>query len=229
MKLQLALVAAALSLGSSVFASSTLKITEVHSTGSSNSTYQADWFELTNFGSTSVDLTGWRMDDNSGSFAGGSVALRGVSSIAPGQSIVFLEGGSSSSGDATLGSAFKSAWFGSNVPSTLTLGFYGGSGVGLSASSDQVNVYNSSNATPVAAVWFGSATSGFTFDNLAGLDGVTTQLTQLSVLGVNGAFKSVTGNEVGSPGQIPEPSTYAAIVGAVALAFSAYRRQRAAA
>ena len=64
-------------------------ITEVSPTGSSAS-YGADWFELTNTGSSALDITGWKMDDNSNSFAA-SVALRGVTSIAAGQSVVFLE------------------------------------------------------------------------------------------------------------------------------------------
>ena len=40
-------------------------VSEVAPWGSSNTPYAADWFELTNTGSTGVDLTGWTMDDNS--------------------------------------------------------------------------------------------------------------------------------------------------------------------
>ena len=43
---------------------------------------------------------------------------------------------------------------------------------------------------------FGAATTGFTFDNTAGLASVTT----LSATGVNGAFLAPDGIETGSPG-----------------------------
>jgi P pilus assembly chaperone PapD len=56
-------------------------ISEVNPTGSSTTTYAADWFELTNTGAYAVDISGWKMDDNSNAFAS-AVALRGVTSIA---------------------------------------------------------------------------------------------------------------------------------------------------
>ena len=52
--------------------------------------YAADWFEVTNTGTTAVDITGWKIDDNSNAF-GSAVALRGVTSIAAGKSAVFFE------------------------------------------------------------------------------------------------------------------------------------------
>ena len=55
------------------------------------SAIEADWFELTNVGTTKVDLTGWRMNDNHASFAS-SVPLEGVTSLAPGHSAVFVNG-----------------------------------------------------------------------------------------------------------------------------------------
>jgi hypothetical protein len=66
-------------------------ISEVAPYASGNTVYAADWFELTNTGSSAQDITGWKMDDSSNSFAS-AVALRGVTSIATGQSIIFLEG-----------------------------------------------------------------------------------------------------------------------------------------
>ena len=59
-----------------------LAITEVAPWSSGNSPLAADWFEVTNFGTSSVSLVGWTMDDNSNSFAV-SVPLNGVTSIAP--------------------------------------------------------------------------------------------------------------------------------------------------
>ncbi len=183
-----------------------LVISEVSPTSSANSTYKADWFELRNDGASILDITGWKMDDNSASFAS-AVALRGVTSIDPGQVVVFVEGDATGTGDAALAVSYENAWFGSSVPSGFTLGFYGGSGVGLGSGGDEVNIYDGSG-TLQAAVSFGSATTGVSFDNSAGLSGT---ISQLSVAGVNGAFTSNTGSEIGSPGvaPVPEPSTFA--------------------
>ncbi len=62
MSFKSALIAAMVATGS---AQAAIVITEAHPTGSSSSTYAADWFELTNTGNTDVDITGWRVDDNS--------------------------------------------------------------------------------------------------------------------------------------------------------------------
>src|SRR5215471_8585991 len=73
-------------------ASAAIISSEVDPSGSSmaSNTYNADWFELTNTGASAQDITGWKMDDNSHTF-GSAVGLRGVTSIAPGQSVVFVE------------------------------------------------------------------------------------------------------------------------------------------
>src|SRR5664279_3013223 len=62
-----------------------LRITEVESAESSGGLAlpTADWWELSNLGASSVNLTGYRMDDNSDLFTS-SVALAGITSIAPG-------------------------------------------------------------------------------------------------------------------------------------------------
>jgi len=176
-------------------ASAAIVISEVDSAGSASSV-NADWFELTNTGSAAVNISGWKMDDNSDSFAD-AVALTGPSSIAAGQTVVFIE--STGSTAATVDAAFKSAWFGSNAPSSLTLGNYSGSGVGLGQSGDAVNIFNSSGVAQ-AGVTFGTSSSngssGGTFDNTAGINGA---ISQVSVVGVNGAFKAPDG-EIGSPG-----------------------------
>ena len=116
-------------------------VSEVAPWGSSNTPYAADWFELTNTGATPVDLTGWKMDDNSNAFAN-AVALNGVSSSRPGSRR------SSSRGDADQGAtAFKTAWFGASVPAGFQIGTYSGSGVGLSAGGDAVNVFDAAATT----------------------------------------------------------------------------------
>jgi hypothetical protein len=173
-------------------------VTEVAPWGSSDPTYAADWWELTNTGTTTVDLTGWKIDDESNSFAS-AVALNGVSSLGPGKSAIFVEG------DATKATAFTSFWFGSSVPAGFQIGTYSGSGVGLSSSGDAVNVFNADGAH-LTGVSFGSSTTNFSFDNAAGLGSFTAPLpvlSTLSVAGVNGAF--VAHDQTGSPGTITSP------------------------
>ncbi len=154
-----------------------------------------------------MDVTGWKMDDDSNKFAN-AVGLKGVTSIGAGKSVLFLEDTSASS-DATLNQNFTAAWFGSSVPAGLTIGNYGGSGVGLGQGGDQVNIFNASGVN-IAHVVFGASDAIHTFDNTAEANNVT--LTQTSVAGVNGAFNSVTSNEVGSPGVpiLPTPLPAAA-------------------
>jgi hypothetical protein len=196
-------------------------ISEVDPSGSSttSNTYNADWFELTNTGAASVDITGWKMDDNSHA-SGSAVALRGVTAIAPGQSVVFAEGLADGSTDSTIDANFKSFWFGANVPAGFTMGNYGGNAVGLSTGADEVNIYDSSN-NQVTGVGFSAATTGVSYDNAVGA-GSSTQpdptISTLSLVGTNGAFSSANAaagqpNEIGSPGVIPEPCS------AVLLAF----------
>jgi hypothetical protein len=179
-------------------------ITEVDPTGSSMS-YAADWFEVTNTGTSPVDLTGWKMDDSSDAFTT-AVPLAGVSSIPAGKSAVFFE--DTNGTDATIEAAFSQAWFGtSTLPSGFLLGHYGGSGVGLSSGGDAVNLFDASGSH-VTGVTFGAASSASpiaTFDNTAGGSSVST----LSQVGVNGAVRSANGAEIGSPGNIaatPPPS-----------------------
>ena len=183
-------------------------VSEVAPWSSGNSPVAADWFELTNTGASPVTITGWKMDDNSNSFAS-SVALNGITSIAPGESVIFIETTSA----ATV-ATFKSTWFGNSVPSGLQIGMYNGSGVGLSTGGDAVNIFDSTG-TLVTRVDFGASESAgpfHSFDNAAGLNNAT--ISTLSATGTHGAFVAANdSNEVGSPGTIgtpgadvPEPS-----------------------
>jgi hypothetical protein len=183
-------------------------ISEVASWASGNSSYAVDWFEVTNTGSTPVDITGWKWDDSSNAFAS-SVALGGITSIAAGESVVFLE----SSVPATTIPLFTSAWFGSSVPVGLRVGSYSGSGIGLSTGGDAVNLFNAAGVLQ-ANVSFGASPTVApfaTFDNAAGVDNGA--ISTVSVAGVNGAFLVSTGTPaIGSPGAIagsvtPPPTT----------------------
>ena len=203
-----------------------LIVSEVSPYSSSNTPFTADWFELTNTGSTSLTVSGWKMDDNSNSFAA-SVAMSGITSIAAGESVIFIE----TSTPATTVPGFQSYW-GSPI-SGVQIGTYSGSGVGLSTAGDAVNIFDSAG-TVLARVDFGASTTGRTFDNAAGLNNVT--LPTLSTLGVNGAFNSAqpltatTAFDIGSPGAIaavPEPETYAMLLAGLALIGGIARRRKA--
>ena len=112
-----------------------LIVSEVAPWSSGNSPFGADWIELTNTGAHAVDISGFRIDDSSNVFTS-AVALTGVSTLAAGESAIFLEG------NAATTAAFKTAWFGANVPAGLQVGFYSGGGIGLSTDGDAVNVFD---------------------------------------------------------------------------------------
>jgi Lamin Tail Domain len=212
-------------------ASAAMIITEVDPFGSnSGDGYSADWFEVTNTGSTAVSIAGWSMVDNHaasnsttpyaaganisiGNLSGGNatfgpalLTLAGAGqSIGAGQSAIFLESSTAASSSTALISSFETAWFGTKVPANLLVGTYNdGTNYGLSQTADMVNIFNGNSATSalMASVAFGvdSGTPVATFDNAQGLNNAT--LTQKSAAGVNGAFVSATGQELGSPGTI---------------------------
>lgn len=173
-----------------------LRITEVAAWGSGNGNYLADWFEVTNTGSRAVDISGWKMDDSSESPAA-ALSLTGITSIAPGESVIFLE----TATPVTTIATFRSTWFNTTPPPALQIGNYTGSGAGLSTGGDAVVLYDSNNVRQ-AKVFFGAspvATPFATFDNSVGADNVS--LATLSVVGTNGAFVALTdADEIGSPG-----------------------------
>jgi hypothetical protein len=76
------------------------------------------------------------------------------------------------------------------------IGTYSGSGVGLSTTSDAVNLFNPANQH-VTGVTFTGSTNNVSYDNTAGNAAVST----LSMVGVNGAFVAADGIETGSPGK----------------------------
>jgi hypothetical protein len=225
-----AILAATIALLAASSSRAAIIISEVSAYGSGNTTYAADWFELTNTGAAAVNIAGWKVDDSSNAFAT-AVALRGVTSIGAGQSVIFFEGNASGSTDATITTNFINAWFGGTAPAGFSIGAYGGSGVGLNTGGDGVSVFNGAG-TLITSVTFDASTTGRTFDNAAGLNGA---ISQLSAVGVNGAFNSVLALssgappgtlDIGSPGAVPEPGTALLILAGLGL-MGAHGRRRA--
>jgi len=173
-----------------------LLITEVAPWASSNSSVGADWFEVTNISPDAVDISGWKIDDSSKAF-GSAAALNGITSIAPGESVIFIE----TTDLAVKAALFRSTWFGSNPPSGLQIGSYSGSGLGLSTGGDAVWLFDTAGQVRTG-ITFGSSPSGPsypTFDNTAGLNGVA--VSRLSVVGIHGALPAAAAaTEIGSPG-----------------------------
>lgn len=213
---------------------STLRLTEVMSSSGVGGT--ADWWEVTNFGTSAVDLTGWRMDDSSYSFAL-SVALNGVTSVAPGESALFIE----TANPVTDIPAFRTFWVGSGTGTTPQIGSYTGSGVGLSSAGDGVVLFNSSGTETTPRISFGAATTGSSF--YYGYDAAgdpTTSPNTNAILSTVGTldgqvtFLSATSlpQNTGSPGTaaitaVPEPSSLPLIgCGASIAAWIANRRRQ---
>jgi hypothetical protein len=175
----------------------TVSITEVAPWSSGTTNVAADWFEVTNYGTTAIDITGWKVDDNSNLFTA-ALPLNGITSIAPGESVIFLE--TSATNAATIIANFISTWFGNNPPANLQVGSYTGASIGLSTGGDAVNLYDA-NGNLKANVVFGTATTNFSFNNAAGLNNAT--ITLLSQIGVNGAFAAINDlTQIGSPGNV---------------------------
>jgi autotransporter-associated beta strand protein len=164
-----------------------IRITEVMSSGGT-----ADWFELTNYGDEAINITGWKMDDSSAAF-GTSVLLAGITSIASGTSVVFIEGTSPTA------DGFKTYWGGS-VTTGVAVGSYTGSGIGLSSAGDGVAIFDSSG-TLITQVTFGAATANSSFYWTYTPAGSVVTSAAISSSGNLGAFTSVSApTNTGSPG-----------------------------
>ena len=176
---------------------SQVRITEVMSSGGTS-----DWFELTNYGSTAIDITGWKVDDNSFNFAT-SVLLNGVTSIAPNERVMFCENAS-----AAYISTFRTFW---GLAEDVQVGTYTGSGIGLSSSGDGVIVFNASG-TEVWRVSFGAATAGSSFywgyDIAGNFDPMYVGAANVGLVSVLGTIQSqVTVNSADAAMNVGSPRT----------------------
>jgi hypothetical protein len=188
----LALLASAAPSGAAIIITEVMS-SSLHPSGGSNN---GDWFEITNTGNSSINVTGWSWDDSSK--APGSSNFGTLTVIAAGQSVIISEEPIAS----------ESTWLGDWGLSGVVVSTIGGASFqGLGAGGDEVNIYDDTGAL-VTRVTFGTATGGASFEwDTAGNPLGT------SVIGENGAFRATTdgfggaGQDVGSPGfaLVPEP------------------------
>jgi hypothetical protein len=164
-----------------------------------------DFWELSNFGSSAVDLTGYRFNDADATLGGdaNTTSLQGVT-IAPGESIILVQTGTTVVTDRD---SFIAWWGAINLPADIQVIFY--SGNGQSSSGDSIVLWDATatdDADFVDRADFGEATRGrsFTYDP-NGFHGI------LSTNGVGNAFQAATSDDEGSPGTNSGP---------VALAFT---------
>ncbi len=207
-----------------------LLVTEINSNAAGG-----DFFEITNFGTTTINLysggTPASWDDNS--YQPGSVLLPLGASIAPNESIIFLA-------DSSDTETFRALW---NLSASVQI-FGDSTGTGLGGN-DAVTLYSPTGSVLATLSY---AAGGFTRSNgtlsLGGHSGVsaggatsqtliwdptsgTTAATARYTFANGSSFGTFANGSgaVGSPGAIPEPSTYALIgLGLAAVLMWARRR-----
>ena len=177
-----------------------LAITEVMSTsantfGTNIVTGGPDYWELSNFSTSDIDLTGYRFNDNQSGLAQGfSNGFVGLV-IKAHESIIFYES------DALSADAFRAWWgLGANVRVIP----YPSTGYGFAAGGDTVFLWPPgavADADFVDVFDFGPAMPGFSFT----YDSITGELGVPSVLGIGGAFRAATADDIGSPGTNTRP------------------------
>jgi hypothetical protein len=169
-----------------------LAVTEVHSNQSTNGTptLHADWFELTHYGTTPIDLRGWRFNDSNGGLTNGAVTL-GALTLSPGESVVFVQ---------DIDAAAFRSWWGAALSPSLQIISYTAASIGLSSTGDGIRLWDAaaaSGASPAVSVDFaatGTNFSSFTSDTKTGL------LTARTTVEVQGAFLATDNSDSGSPG-----------------------------
>lgn len=182
-------------------ASAQIKITEAMSSAGGTGVGAIDWFELTNIGSTDVDITGWKVDDNSYLFTN-SLALNGITTIPAGKSVIFMETAAPST-DIPL----MKAYWGSSMDN-VSVGSYTGSGIGLSSGGDGVIIFNA-DGTEINRVSFGAATTGKSFYWSYKADGTVVDNAVISAVGtITGTISNqVTVTSANATANIGSPGT----------------------
>ena len=181
-----------------------LAITEVM-TSEADSTHP-DWWELTNFGTNNVDITGYSWNDDShGGFSGADTASFAGVIVHPGEAIIVAE----QKGAVTSGDTFRTWW---GISAGVQVVVLNAADPGLGATGDSVRLWSTNIAS------MGMATNGLDLDQAPNflVDRVDTIAATAgrsqffntnngtfgfsSTNGIAGAFVAATTADVGSPG-----------------------------
>ena len=180
-----------------------LAITEVMSWASTNcpgctdngpAGCHPDFWELTNFGTNRIDLTGYLFVDKDRAFPGTAPPeIVPAMIIGPNESVIFLR-----TWDGFNGAADFRRWWGeSNLPPGLQIVCCYDTHLGFDYLGDAVRLFDP-HSNVVDEVFFDQSQNGFTFT----YDTVCGDVVQ-SALGVCDAFQAANCRDVGSPGFAP--------------------------
>lgn len=181
-----------------------LAITEAMSSaattqGGATVSANSDWWELTNFSTNTLDLTGYRWNDNQGGLIGADPTPFDKLRIGPGESIIFFQ----SNSPASMSPEQFRAWWGPALPAQTQVVIYEGNG--LSSTGDGIRIWPPdavSDVEVVDSVDFGAAIRGSTFvyDPASGIFGLVS-----TNGGADGPVKAATADDLGSPGRNSGP------------------------
>lgn len=170
-----------------------LAITEVMSSAATNHGSmwvlpKSDFWELTNFGTNTIPLGGYRFTDRDRRNWVSDVFTNRF--IAPGESIILVQ-----TNDATMVSPadFIAWWGATNLPANLQIRMY--AKPGFDSDGDAVELVDGSG-NPVDRVEFGLAFRGHSFV----FDPITGEFGRIGALD-DGGFMAVQANDIGSPGK----------------------------
>lgn len=150
-----------------------------------------DFWELTNFGTNTVDLTGYLFTDKNADLLRNAWRLEGIT-IRPSESIIFVREGWPEVSDAA---GFRAWWGNENIPADLQVFFYPGHG--FDELGDAVR-FADPNTNLLDEVYFGETKRGVTFSYDTNSGGAAQ-----SEVDVCGAFEAVRCGDIGSPGWAP--------------------------
>jgi plastocyanin/predicted extracellular nuclease len=165
-----------------------LAVTEIMANSNdADATVNADWFEITNYGTTAINLGGFSWDDNT-NVAGTSVFP--AVNVAPGEAIVVWSGTSANE------AAFRARWIMHPSTQVIVSSQLTGAFQNLSSSADAVVLYDTSaTAVEICNAIYNSTLPGKSVE----FDTANAVYLGNAAVGVRGAWTSL-GNDVGSPG-----------------------------
>ena len=165
-----------------------LAVTEIMANSNDvDATVNADWFEITNYGTTAINLGGFSWDDNT-NVAGTSVFP--AVNVAPGEAIVVWSGTSANE------AAFRTRWIMHPSTQVIVSSQLTGAFQNLSSSADAVVLYDTSaTAVEICNAIYSSTLPGKSVE----FDTANAAYLGNAAVGVRGAWTSL-GNDVGSPG-----------------------------